>query len=185
MALPSCRSFSPSSIFFLSDSESCSHQSLLSFFLDILIEFKKFKRLVSLSELIHWINSCLVELYSADFIRSNLRKIGLIYNGSHFLRALWDLSYSPPKTKRSVVVLQVWSGSGQSCGSIVANVWLKLAICCLRSKYKLRTSVVAKNPGLWLSDRELAARTLDKQMGALSEAKVSDVSFAYCVMHRF
>lgn len=128
MTLPSCRSFSPSSIFFLSDSESCSHQSLLSFFLDILIEFKKFKRLVSLSELIHWINSCLVELYSADFIKPNLRKNGLIYNGSHFLRAFWDFSYSPPKSERSADVLQVWSASDQSCGSIVANVWVKIML---------------------------------------------------------
>lgn len=125
MTLPSCRSFKPSSMFFLSDSESCSHQSLLSFLRDILIEFKKFKRLLSLSELIHWINSCLVELYSADFIKSNLRKNCLIYNRSRILQAYWYFIYSPPKAERSAIVSQIWFGSDRSFGWIAASNRIK------------------------------------------------------------
>jgi len=60
----------------------------------------------------------------------------------------------------------------------VGNVWLKLVICCLRSKYKTRARVRwPETPDFGLSDRD-GPSTLYTLMGAFALAKGGRLALA-------
>ena len=62
-------------------------------------------------------------------------------------------------------------------GGMVYNVCLKIAIYC-------GVRCAGQNPGLWLSDRVMAARTLDKYWAKARGQRV-DMIFRYYVSYSF
>ena len=65
------------------------------------------------------------------------------------------------------------------------NVWLKLVICCLRSKYKLRAKVRRPKPRTLAVLRVKPNQNMYKQMGASVPAKGGRLALAIVLAYVF